>query len=164
MKVVHVFNIEEYQKALSPGQRGVYMQRGGGLGGAFGTIRRYSIPIIKEYVLPKLKSTAVNVAKEIFSGSNVKNAIKNNAVSLVKNVGSDMYSRLTQKGKGIESRPKVLKSQISPLSVLKVRSKITKPNKDSVLTKKSNKAKSVNKKTSPKNTKSKPKSKRDIFS
>lgn len=152
MKVVHVFNHDDYHRTLNPNeQKRIHYQRGGGLGGAFGTIKRYSIPVIRQYVIPSARAAAINTARDIFAGQNVRSAIKSNAVSLVKNVGKDMYNSLVQKGKGIAKRGR--------------------PAKTTVVVKKQTKRKSAGKQKSRKNTsgtkkkkKVQSKSKRDIFS
>lgn len=167
MKTVHIFDIADYHHALSPSHMhdGIfYRQKGGGVGGAFGIMKRYSIPIVKKYVIPHFREAVLNTVKDVaLHGSSVGGAIKNNTKKFFGGVGSDIYSNIIQSGKGI-SRKRAAKTQ-------KRSAKITK----SAPKKKSTVKKTAKKKVSPKKSTakkiqvrkkkaSKPKSKLDIFS
>lgn len=96
MKHVHIFDHEEYHKTLK-GQVGHglpvfvgYRQKGAGLGNILGFIRRYAIPLISKYVLPHAESSLRGVANDIVSGKPISDALKTNALTMVKNVGKSV--------------------------------------------------------------------------
>lgn len=161
MKTIHIFNADDYHHALNPEPRKqFYNQRGAGLGGAFGIVRKYTVPIIKQYVLPHVKDTVVNTAKDIFSGTSVRGAIKKNAVNLIGNVGKDMFSSLSQRGKGI-TRKQTKSGRKIPLK------KVVKPKPKKKASKPKPKKKAVKKKVPKKAVKQKSrkgKSKTDYLS
>src|SRR5436190_23894654 len=100
MKTIHIFNVDDYHHSLSPTyQHPNYYQRGSGLGSAFGTVKRYSIPLVKKYVIPHVKSAVVNTARDVIHGTSIRSALKNNAVDLFSNVGKDVLSTLVQTGR-----------------------------------------------------------------
>ncbi len=158
MKTVHVFDIADYHHALGPTNMhdGIYYrQKGGGVGGVFGAMKRYSIPIVQKYLVPHFREAVVNTVKDVaLHGSTVGGALKNNTKKFFGGIGEDIYKNIVQKGRGI-SRKRVSKSHkcISPKK--KSRAVKAKP-------KKGNKKKPVKRK--PAKKKSQQKSKLDIFS
>lgn len=152
MKSVHIFDIDKYHSALSPNHNNVQVysrQRGAGLGNI---VARYSIPLVKKYVLPHVKEAAMGVYKDIQQGHNVKQSLKNNAISLMQNVGHDVLENFKQKGTGLARRKRSLPSS----SVQRTHKKRIKKDLVSKRTKTN-----IKKKTQKK--KSKILSKRDIF-
>lgn len=169
MKTVHVFDINDYHHALSPSYMhdGIfYRQKGGGVGGVLGTMKRYSIPIIKKYVIPHFREAVFNTVKDVaLHGSSVKGAVKNNTKKFFGGIGNDIYSNIVQSGKGI-SRKRISKSQKRSTKVTKSTNKKSSGKKPTVKKKKVIRKKSPVKKSklSFKKNKTKPKSKIDIFS
>lgn len=160
MKTVHVFDIADYHHALTPSYMHdglYYRQRGGGVGGAFGVMKRYSIPIVRKYVIPHFKEAVVNTVKDVaLHGSSVGGALKNNTRKFFGGIGNDIYSNIVQKGSGIARKRNSKIRKQNPKKILK-----------SVPTKKAKPKKSSKKSKTNKTVKRKPpkqKSKLDIFS
>ncbi len=170
MKTVHVFDIADYHHALSPSSMhdGIfYRQKGGGVGGAFGVMKRYSIPIVKKYVIPHFREAVLNTVKDVaLHGSTVGGAIKNNTKKFFGGIGNDIYSNIVQSGKGI-SRKRISKTSKRSTKIAKSASKKKVTPKKITTKRKVNPRKSITKKPTKTNIKKKtikPKSKLDILS
>jgi hypothetical protein len=81
MKSIHVFNHDAYFNSLKAQINGKHInnyminQRGGGLGSTLGMIGLYTIPVLQTHVFPYAKKAAINSAKAIVSGANVKQTL-----------------------------------------------------------------------------------------
>lgn len=111
MKSIHIFNHHHYHHTLHeqighgiPVYTG-YRQRGGGLGSIFGFIKKYAIPVISKYILPHAKSALINTVSDVSQGQSIKSALKNNAMSLVKNVSKGIVQ--PQSGAGLRGIKRV---------------------------------------------------------
>jgi len=165
MKHIHVFDHSEYHRALEhqigsgiPVFNG-YRQKGGGLGAILGMIGKYAIPLFKKYVLPHAADALRNTASDISSGASVKDAFKNNALSLAKNVGKEVIKRQSGGGMGCTKR-------IKTATVSALLKKPSTKQKRKVTKRKSNikqKRKTPLKKRKIQKRKTRPKSRRDIF-
>jgi hypothetical protein len=74
------------------------------LGAILGMIGKYAIPLFKKYVLPHAADALRNTASDISSGATIKDAFKNNALSLAKNVGKEVIKRQSGGGMGCTKR------------------------------------------------------------
>lgn len=111
MKSAYIFHHHHYYHALKQ-QIGkgipIYTgnrQRGGGLGGILGFLTKYAIPIASKYILPHAKSAILRTASDVIQDrSNLKKSLKQNTKTLVKNIGHQVFNKLTQEGSGKISR------------------------------------------------------------
>ena len=78
------------------------LQRGGSLFGLLGRAIRYSIPFIKELILPQIPSLYNNVRHDINEGQAVRSSLRKRALQSVKNIGAKVLNR----GGGIRKRNK----------------------------------------------------------
>lgn len=111
MKSIHIFDHHHYHHTLQdqighgiPVYTG-YRQRGGGLGSIFGFIKKYAIPVISKYILPHAKSALINTVSDVSQGQSIKSALKNNAMSMVKNVSKGIVQ--PQSGAGLHGIKRV---------------------------------------------------------
>lgn len=157
MKTVHVFDIADYHHALGPTNMhdGIYYrQKGGGVGGVFGAMKRYSIPIVQKYLVPHFREAVVNTVKDVaLRGSSVGGALKNNTKKFLGGLGEDIYKNIVQRGRGISRK----RTKSRKCTSSKKNSRVVKAKAKRVYKKKPVKRKPVKKK-------SQQKSKLDIFS
>ena len=95
------------------GLGGLYIQNGRGLGGMFKKFASWIIPIVKKYAVPTFKTgaqaigrealeSASNVAKDILSGVNAKEALNNRLSKSVDNLKEKAENAL--EGRGIKRK------------------------------------------------------------
>src|SRR5688572_16811495 len=97
-------NEDEFFKLYDPSQSGgqpfyqanLRRQRGNGIGGIFGTIGRFLLPLVKKYILPTAASTARNIAQDVLAGRNVGQAIKAHGWDGLKTAGNEFISDVAQ--------------------------------------------------------------------
>jgi len=120
MKTVHVFNVDAYHQALNPiGQhRFSHYQRGAGVGGAFSLVKRYTIPVVKRFILPHVKNAAISTAVDVVRGTPVRSALKSNTANLIREIKADVIHSLTQQGKGITPRKQTIRKVLKPVTKL----------------------------------------------
>jgi len=163
MKVLHTFDHNLYHDCLKCQIHQNYNtnnQRGGGLGSVRGFMGRYIVPVIQKRVVPHIKTAAIGVAKDILKGENVKNSIKNNSISFMKNVRDDVTKSLLQQGNGIDRIKQTKRKVLHPVVVHPLKTldrKILVPKKTTKQTKSSTTGKTKKKEILSL-------SKRDIFS
>lgn len=111
MKTVHVFDIQSYHTALHPSAdaSGRYLsQQGAGFGNFAANVKRYSIPIIKRYILPHAKEAARNTYNDVMNGSSIRQAIEKNSIGFLhdatNDITNDIFEKMKQKGSGIRKR------------------------------------------------------------
>jgi hypothetical protein len=119
MKVIHVFNHEDYHRAIH-GQLGHGMpvfsgsrQKGAGLGAILGYIGRYALPIFSKYIAPHAKAALMNTLSDVVEGRPVLPSIRANSLSMVKNVGKNVLN--SQSGGGLP-----FKARARPVSIQKL--------------------------------------------
>jgi hypothetical protein len=94
------------------GYKGVYWQKGYGLGGTFRKFWKWVAPIFKKHALPTLQSgletlgnegisTVKNIAKDVMQGKNLKASAEENIDLAVNNLQKKVEDNL--EGKGIPS-------------------------------------------------------------
>jgi hypothetical protein len=77
-------------------------QKGYGLGGFFSSLARRFLPFATKYIVPHAKKALLNVANEVLDGGRpIKESLKENALSALKNVGRDV---IAQSGSGRQRR------------------------------------------------------------
>jgi hypothetical protein len=90
-------------------------QKGYGLGGFFSSLARRFLPFATKYIVPHAKKALLNVANEVLDGNrSIKESLKDNALSAIKNVGRDIVG---QSGSG--RRRRNIRSKKSKHSVKK---------------------------------------------
>ncbi len=89
--------------------KGVYWQKGSGLGGTFKKFWKWIVPIFQKHALPKLKtglevlgeeglSTVKNIAKDVISGKNFKDSAESNIDTAVGNLQKKVEQNLEGEG------------------------------------------------------------------
>jgi hypothetical protein len=99
---------EDFFKLYHPQRGGAYgtpffksnigRQRGSGIGGIFGAIRRTLLPLFSKYVLPHARTALRNVAIDLLDSKRpVKETLKDHGVKALKGIGQDI---INQSGSG----------------------------------------------------------------
>jgi len=68
---------------------GCLAQRGSGLGGVLGLVKKYLLPVVKSYVLPEVKHVVLKTISDVSSGENFKTSVKRNAKKFFKRAGTN---------------------------------------------------------------------------
>lgn len=119
-------------------------------------MKRYSVPVIKRYIVPHAKKAAYNTYRDIMKGSDIRSTLQRNSLGLVQDIGNDVIENLKQKGRGIRRKRISVKSSPVKKSRTKLSSRTKRKPK-----KPQSKPRQLKKK---RKSKSSPISKRDIFS
>jgi|GEM_PF-5556485 len=124
MKHKYVFNHDHYYHTLKqqigsgiPVFHGV-RQRGGGLGSVLGSIAKYAIPLVKQYIIPHAKNAILSTVADVTLGRHsLKESLKNNSVGFLKNVGNGVVNKLNseQSGRGLIRKRKQSSTILSNL-------------------------------------------------
>jgi hypothetical protein len=77
-------------------QANLRRQRGNGIGGIFGSIGRFLLPLVKKYILPRAATAARNVAKDVFAGQNVGQSLRTHGLGGLQSAGREFISDLAQ--------------------------------------------------------------------
>lgn len=64
------------------------LNRGGSLLGLLGRVFKYSLPIIKRFVMPEVHGFVSNVVNDVNAGKSIKNSLKSQGINSLKNVGT----------------------------------------------------------------------------
>jgi hypothetical protein len=112
----------------------VNYQKGGGLGGYFKKLFKYSLPIFKEHFFPVLKNLgksvirgSTNFASDVVDGKNIKNSARDRFNETI----DDLNNNPNMTGNGIGSilNTPLNKKKKKILSIIKEKSKIKKKKK-----------------------------------
>ncbi|CAL8133786.1 unnamed protein product [Orchesella dallaii] len=117
MKTIHILNVDDYHQALnSIGQhRFQTNQRGAGIGNAFSIVRKYTVPVVRRYILPHVKTAAINTALDLAGGTPIRTVLKKSTTNLIKDIKSDVINSLQQRGKGITRKKHPRQRVIKPV-------------------------------------------------
>lgn len=85
---------------------GVRRQKGSGLGGIFGAIGKYLIPIARDYIIPHIIPAVKNVIQDKIEKKDIKSSVKKHGLNALKDIGVKVF---TQKGSGRRRRRKTTK-------------------------------------------------------
>jgi len=89
VREISVDDIHNALKSKVDKNSGCLVQRGGGLGGVLGLVKKYLLPVVKSYVLPEVKHAVLKTVSDVSSGENFKTSVKRNATKLLKRAGTN---------------------------------------------------------------------------
>lgn len=107
-----VFNEKLYDHTLGGGVNDIHVYRpvGGSLFGVLGRLVQRAIPFLKSIILPEVGSFTNNVLNDLSRNAPVRESLRNNLKSSVKNIGKRVVGGAkTKKRKSFSKKKKSLK-------------------------------------------------------